>query len=129
MRLTPGQSVAVDVNFAPKSTGRQTGQLTISGTDGGPLVVIPVTGTAAESSRSTVKLNWEESPVTVAGYVVYRSVDSSGPYRRISEAATSEFVDTGLAVGHTYYYVVASMGADQVESEYSSPISATVPEG
>src|SRR5712671_4202349 len=129
MRLTPGQSVAVEVNFAPKSTGRQTGQLTISGTDGGPLVVIPVTGTAAESSRSTVRLNWEESPVTVAGYVVYRSADSSGPYRRISEAPTSEFVDTGLAVGHTYYYVVASVGADQVESEYSSPISATVPEG
>ena len=129
VRLTPGQSVSVEVNFAPKSAGRQNGQLTISGTDGGPLVLIPLAGTSAESSRSAVRLNWEESPVTVAGYVVYRSAESSGPYTRISEAATSEFVDTGLAVGHTYYYVVTSLNADQVESEYSSPISATVPEG
>jgi len=129
VRLTPGQSVSVEVNFAPKSAGRQNGQLTISGTDGGPLVLIPLAGTSAESSRSAVRLNWEESPVNVAGYVVYRSAESSGPYTRISEAATSEFVDTGLAVGHTYYYVVTSLNADQVESEYSSPISATVPEG
>jgi hypothetical protein len=128
VRLMPGQSVAVEVNFAPKSTGRQSGQLTISGRDGGALVLIPLAGTAAESSRSAVKLNWEESPVTVAGYVVYRSADSSGPYTRISDAATSEFVDTGLAAGHTYYYVVTSLNADQVESEYSPPISATVPE-
>ena len=128
VRLMPGQSVAVDVNFAPKSMGRQSGQLTISGTGGGALALIPLEGTAAESSRSAVKLNWEESPVTVAGYVVYRSADSSGPYTRISDAATSEFVDTGLAAGHTYYYVVTSLNADQVESEYSPPISATVPE-
>ena len=129
MRLTPGQSVTVEVTFAPKSVGRQSGQLTISGTNGGSLAVIPVAGTAAESSRSAVKLNWEESPVIVAGYAVYRSADSSGPYTRISQAATSEFVDTGLAAGHTYYYVVASLDADQVESEYSLPISATVPQG
>jgi hypothetical protein len=129
VRLAPGQSVTVEVNFAPKSAGRQSGQLIVSGTDGGLLVLIPLVGTAAESSPSAVKLNWEESPVTVTGYVVYRSADSSGPYMRISQAPTSEFVDTGLAAGHTYYYVVTSLDADQAESEYSSPISATVPQG
>ena len=128
IRLTPGQSVTVEVCFAPKTAGRQSGQLTISGTDGSPLALIPLAGIAAESSRSAVRLKWEESPVTVAGYVIYRAADSSGPYTRISEAPTSEFLDTGLAAGHTYYYVVTSLDADQVESEYSSPISATVPE-
>lgn len=129
VRLAPGQSVAVEVNFAPKSAGRKSGQLTASSTEGGSLLVIPLTATAAESSRSAVKLNWEESPVTVAGYVVYRSADSSGPYTRISQAATPEFVDTGLAAGHTYYYVVTSLDADEAESETSPPITATVPEG
>jgi hypothetical protein len=128
VRLTPGQSVNVEVNFAPRSAGRQSGQLTVSSAEGGPLASIPLAGTAAESSQSAVKLNWEESPVTVAGYVVYRSSDSSGPFTRISEAASSEFVDTGLAAGHTYYYVVTSLNADHEESEFSSPISATVPE-
>jgi fibronectin type 3 domain-containing protein len=129
VRLSPGQSFTVEVNFAPKNMGRKSGQLTILSAEGGSPVLIPLTATAAASSRRAVKLNWEESPVTVAGYVVYRSADSSGPYTRISQATTPEFVDTGLSAGHTYYYVVTSLDADQVESEYSTPITATVPEG
>jgi hypothetical protein len=127
VRLAPGQSVTAGVSFAPKSAGRKNGQLIISSIEGSQ-VLIPLTATGAESSRSAVKLNWEESPVTVAGYFVYRSADSSGPYTRISQAATSEYVDTGLAAGHTYYYVVTSLDANDVESEFSPPISATVPE-
>jgi hypothetical protein len=129
VRLSPGQSFTVEVNFAPKNMGRKSGQLTILSAEGGSPVLIPLTATAAASSRRAVKLNWEESPVTVAGYVVYRSADSSGPYTRISQATTPEFVDTGLSAGHTYYYVVTSLDGDQVESEYSTPITATVPEG
>src|SRR5258708_8816650 len=74
-RLMPGQSVAVEVNFAPKSTGRQSGQLTISSTDGGPLAVIPLAGTAAGSSRRTGNLNWEGSPGTEGGVGCLRSAD------------------------------------------------------
>jgi hypothetical protein len=128
MRLTPGQSVTVGVNFAPKSAGKQSGQLTISSSEGSR-VTLPLTAVGVESSRSSVRLSWEESPVTVAGYIIYRAGESSGPYTRISQAATSEYVDTGLAAGHTYYYVVTSLDANDVESESSSPISATVPEG
>jgi len=129
MNLSAGQNVSVDVNFAPKSAGRQTGNLKISSAEGGSLLTIPLTASGAPSSQSTVKLNWEESPVTVAGYVVYRSPEASGPYMRVSSSAvpSAEYVDTGLAAGHTYYYVVSSLDADQVESEYSTPISATVP--
>lgn len=128
VRMTPGQSFAVEVNFAPKSAGHQSGQLRICSAGGNSVLILPLGGTAADSSRTVVKLHWEESPVSVAGYIVYRSADSSGPYMRISQAAIPEFVDTGLAVGHTYYYVVTSINADQVESEYSSPICATVPD-
>jgi Abnormal spindle-like microcephaly-assoc'd, ASPM-SPD-2-Hydin/Transmembrane protein 131-like N-terminal len=85
MHLSPGQSASVEVNFAPKSTGPQSGQLAALSGEGSFLVLIPLSATGAESSRRAVKLNWEESPVTVAGYVVYRSADSSGPYTRLSE--------------------------------------------
>jgi Abnormal spindle-like microcephaly-assoc'd, ASPM-SPD-2-Hydin/Protein of unknown function (DUF1573) len=129
MRLAPGQTASLEVNFAPKSVGKQSGQLTVLGPDGSTLVLIPLTAAGAEWSSRAVKLNWEESPVTVAGYVVYRSADSSGPYTRLSESGAPEFLDTGLAAGHTYFYVVTSLDADAVESEYSPPISATVPEG
>ncbi|MCU1242059.1 MAG: glycoside hydrolase family 16 [Candidatus Acidoferrum typicum] len=129
VNLSPGQNVNVDVNFAPKSAARQTGSLKVSSAEGGSLLTIPLTAGGAPPSQSTVKLNWEESPVTVAGYVVYRSAEASGPYMRVSSSAvpSAEYVDTGLAAGHTYYYVVSSLDADQVESEYSPPISATVP--
>jgi len=130
-RLSPGQSIGVDVSFTPKNLGMQTGRLMVSGVDGSSLLTIPLSAIGAASSQSTVKLNWEESPVTVAGYVVYRSAESSGPYMRISSAAvpTAEFVDTGLAAGHTYYYVVKSLDGDEGESEESAPIAATIPEG
>jgi hypothetical protein len=131
VHLSPGQTVDVETNFAPRSAGHQTGRLMVSSTQGGPMLTIPLTATGAASSPSTVRLNWEESPVTVAGYVVYRSAEPSGPYTRVSDVAvpSAEYMDSGLAAGHTYYYVVASLDADQAESEYSAPISATVPEG
>jgi hypothetical protein len=129
VKLTPGQNVSVDVKFAPKNAGRQTGYLTVTSAEGTSLLTIPLTATGARSSPSAITLNWEESPVNVAGYVVYRAAESAGPYTRISEAVPSgAYVDTGLAAGHTYYYVVTSLDADQVESEYSPQISATVPE-
>jgi hypothetical protein len=130
VNLSPGQNVSLEVDFSPKSARRQTGTLTVASGDGGSLLTIPLTATGAPSSQSAVKLNWEESPASVAGYVVYRSAESAGPYVRISPAVPSaEYVDTGLAAGHTYYYVVTSLDADQVESEYSPQISATVPVG
>ena len=129
VNLSPGQNTRLEVNFAPKRAGRQVGSLRVSSAEGGSLLEIPLTATGAASSQSTVKLNWEESPVSVAGYVVYRSAEPSGPYMRVSSQAvpSAEYVDTGLAAGHTYYYVVAAVGADQVETEYSVQISATVP--
>lgn len=131
VNLNPGQNFSVDVTFAPKSAGRQTGSLTVSSAEDGSLLTIPLTARGAAPSRSAVKLNWEESPAMVAGYVVYRSADSSGPYTRVSSGAvpSAQYIDTGLAAGHTYFYVVTSLDSEQLESEYSTPIVATVPEG
>jgi hypothetical protein len=130
--LSAGQSVSVDVKFVSKTVGHRVGSLSVSSSDGGRLLSIPLAATGARSSQSAVKLNWEESPVMVAGYVVYRSAEPSGPFTRVSDAAvpSAEYLDTGLAAGHTYFYVVTSLNPDdQTESEYSAPISATVPEG
>jgi hypothetical protein len=128
--LGPGQKISVDVNFAPKSVGRQTGNLRVLSAEGGSLLEIPLCAAGVAASQNVVKLNWEENPASVGGYVIYRSADPTGPYTRLpaQAIASAEYVDTGLAAGHTYYYVVTSVGADEVESEYSAPISATVPE-
>jgi hypothetical protein len=129
VNLSPGQNISVDVNFAPKGTVRQTGSLVVSSAEGESLLEIPLSGTGTASSQKAVKLNWEESPASVAGYVVYRAAEASGPYTQVSSGpvASTEYIDTGLAAGHTYYYVVTAMDANQGQSEYSVPISATVP--
>jgi hypothetical protein len=129
VNLSPGQNITLEVNFAPRETGRQRGSLVVLNAKGESLVEIPLVATGAPLSQIGVKLNWEESPASVAGYVIYRSLEPSGPYTRISSSAvaSSEYVDTGLAAGHTYYYVVTAVDADEVETEYSTPISATVP--
>ena len=128
VNLGPGQQVLVDINFAPKSLGRQGGSLKVSDVEGESLLEIPLAATGAPSSQSSIRLNWEDSPASATGYAVYRAADPSGPYTRIaSEVPSSEYIDTGLAAGRTYYYVVTALDADQTESEYSIPISATVP--
>jgi Abnormal spindle-like microcephaly-assoc'd, ASPM-SPD-2-Hydin len=128
--LSPGQNISLDVSFAPKSAGKRAGSLKVLSAQGESLLEIPLSAAGVAPSQNVVKLNWEESPSSVAGYVIYRSADPSGPYMRLSSQAvpSAEYVDTGLAAGHTYYYVVTSVGADEVESEYSAPIRATVPE-
>ena len=125
--LAPGQEISLGVNFTPKGGGRQTGSLRIRNASGGSLLEIPLVANGASTSQSTVKLNWEASPVSVAGYAIYRAADPTGPYTRISSVPSAEFIDTGLAAGHTYYYVVTALNPDDTESEYSEPISATVP--
>lgn len=127
VNLAPGQEISLGVNFTPKSNGRQTGSLRISNESGGSLLEIPLVANGASAAQSTVKLNWEASPVSVAGYAIYRAADPTGPYTRISAVPSAEFIDTGLAAGHTYYYVVTALNPDDTESEYSEPISATVP--
>ena len=128
--LSPGQKVNLAVNFAPKSTGGHEGRLTVLSAEGESLLELPLSAVGVAASQNVVKLNWEESPASVGGYLIYRSSDPTGPYTRLSSQAipSAEYVDTGLAAGHTYYYVVTAVGADDVESEYSAPISATVPE-
>lgn len=127
VNLAPGQEISVGVDFTPKGSGRQTSSLRICDVRGGSLLEIPLVANGANTSQSTVKLNWEGSPASVAGYAIYRAADPTGPYTRISAVPSSEFIDTGLAAGHTYYYVVTALNPDDTESEYSEPISATVP--
>ncbi len=129
--LSAGQTISLEVSFAPKSAGPRSGKLTVVNNGSASSLEIPVTAAGAAASQSAIRLKWEESPVSVAGYMVYRSMEPSGPYSRISDMAvpSAEYVDGGLPVGRTYYYVVTSVDGEQGESEYSEPISATVPEG
>ena len=125
LKLKPGQKIDLAVTLQATTLGLRSGALKVS-----EKLEIPLTAVAVPASSRMIKLQWEGDLETVPGYVVYRSADATGPYEQIASAlAATEYLDSGLAPGHTYYYMVASSGSDDTENESSLPISVTVPEG
>ncbi len=130
--LTPGQYLTLNVNYDPKSTGNNTGSLTITSNASPSKLSIPLTGTGANKpsgSQHSVALNWDPSTGSVVGYYIYRSSKPSGPYARVNSSSTSNtnYSDTTVADGQTYYYVVTAVNSSNIESTDSNVASATVP--
>jgi hypothetical protein len=124
--LAPDQSAILTVEFGPKTTGSLSGKVTISSNAGSPLV-IQLSGTGADKNQS-VALKWDQSTSQVAGYFVYRSSKPSGPYAKLNSQASSEtnYTDSSVASGQTYFYVVTSVNSENIESIFSSQVSITV---
>ena len=85
----------------------------------------PPTGLFAVAGDGQIGLNWNNSAGSVT-YNVYRRTMNTG-YNCIATAEpVSEYTDTGLVNGTTYYYVVTAVGTvTNEESEYSNEASAT----
>ena len=86
------------------------------------------TGLTATESDQQVALDWaDNSESDLDGYNVYRSL-SSGNYTAAlnpSPISTSNYTDTGLTNGTTYYYVVRAVDLGANESGDSNEASAT----
>jgi hypothetical protein len=77
-----------------------------------------------------VLLSWTASQSPgIAGYNIYRSTTSGGPYSKINSALDPNITYNDLAVqdGVTYYYVTTAVNNQGQESGYSNQSSATVP--
>jgi fibronectin type 3 domain-containing protein len=77
-----------------------------------------------------VVLTWTASQSPgIAGYNIYRSTTSGGPYTRINSILdpTITYNDTAVQDGITYYYVTTAVNNQGAESSYSNETSATVP--
>jgi len=83
-----------------------------------------------KSVAHTVTLTWSASAsANVTGYRVYRAGVSGGPYALISSSLVSgtNYTDTNVSGGDTYYYVTTSVNSSGVESSYSNMATAAVP--
>jgi len=128
--LVPAQSVTVSVNFGPNSAGYTGGTLSVASNATNPVVQVSISGTGvvAQAQSHSVTLSWTPSTSQVAGYNIYRSTVSGGPYTKLNAAIdpNPSYTDAGLTAG-TYFYVVTSVGQDGVESVYSAEVAAVVP--
>jgi fibronectin type 3 domain-containing protein len=64
---------------------------------------------------------------TIAGYNVYRSTTSGGPYTKLTATVDAglSYVDTTGAAGTTYFYVVTTVDSKGFESVDSGEASGT----
>jgi hypothetical protein len=127
--LAPGQSTALTVGFSPAGGGSVGGSVTIVTDAGSATVSLFGAGTVSDGTSHNVALSWQASPSSVTGYNAYFSAVSGGPYTRLTSApvAATNYLQTGVQGGQTYYYVVTSVSTDGEESGYSSEISVPVP--
>ncbi|MGD1041573.1 MAG: cellulase family glycosylhydrolase [Sedimentisphaerales bacterium] len=85
------------------------------------------TGLSATPGNALVSLNWNDNNESdLAGYNVYRSTASGGPYTKINEwlLSNSDYIDSTTLGGVTYYYVVTAMDLYANESGNSNQVSA-----
>ena len=91
-----------------------------------PLVPPARVGLVATPGNAKVTLDWADNTgADLAGYNVYRSEVSGGPYTKVATVTSSKCTDTRLINGTTYYYVVTAFDDSGNESSYSAEVSAT----
>jgi hypothetical protein len=88
-----------------------------------------VTSVAAQIAPHAVDLSWIASTSTVAGYNVYRSYTSGGPYVLITPApiAATQFSDANVSPRVTYFYVATAVDLSANESVKSNEAFAAIP--
>lgn len=126
--LAAGQSMPFSVTFAPQTAGSVTGTVTfVSNATNSPSTE-QLAGTGTQPVQHSVDLSWNASTSSVQGYYVYRGTQNGGPYAKISPLnGALTYVDTKVASGQTYYYVVTALGTDNVESMDSNQVVALIP--
>jgi fibronectin type 3 domain-containing protein len=74
-------------------------------------------------------LSWNSSGSAVAGYNVYVGSSSAGPYSLLnsSPVPSTNYVDTSVQSGSTYYFYITSVGTSNQESAPSASVQAIVP--
>jgi len=87
---------------------------------------------ATAGSTTSIILSWSLPAQTVTGVQVTRAPNLNGPYMVIANlaGAQSDFTDTGLAVGTTYYYRITlsnSVGNSPVSDTASATTSQPSP--
>ena len=129
--LNPGQTLTLQLQFSPTTAGALAGQITISSNSiNGNTAVVALSGTGTAVAHE-VDLSWNapaSSTDPVAGYNIYRST-GTGSFVLINSSPDSAvvYVDSTVASGANYSYVVKSVDSSGVESAPSNQITVTIP--
>jgi hypothetical protein len=129
LTVSPNQTAAVSATFTPFTLGSLAGSLTITSNAKNSPITVALSGTGVASSTHSVALSWSSSGSAVAGYNVYVSPSSAGPYSLLnsSPVASTSYVDTNVLAGDTYYFHITSVSTSYQESAPSASVQAIIP--
>ena len=127
--VTPGQTATLNVIFTPSAASGVTGSITVTSNATNSPTTISVSGTGGQAVPPSVTLSWTDGATTVSGYNVYRSTVTGGPYSQLNSSLVSatQYVDSAVQAGQSYFYVVTAVNPSNVESTYSNVAKATIP--
>ncbi len=90
---------------------------------------VPVTNLSATANNNSIYVDWYNNDETdLAGYTIYRSVNNSNNFNPLNASLLtfSNFTDTNVSAGNTYYYYVTAEDQAANESANGSTVSATM---
>ena len=122
----PGSGTSTLTVNVGMNTPMGTYTITVTGTSGGT----QHTATVNLTVTAEVMLSWTASGSPgIAGYNAYRSTTSGGPYTKVNSGliSSTNYNDTAVQNGYTYYYVTTAVNNQGMESSYSNESSAYVP--
>ncbi len=130
--LNPGQTLSLNVQFAPTVAGSATGKLTITSNSAtNPAANIGLSGTGQAKSYA-VNLNWNapnSSTDPVVGYNVYRTPSGISSFQIVNSSAITptNYSDSAVTSGQSYVYIVKSVDSSGVESAPSNSTTVAIP--
>jgi HYDIN/CFA65/VesB family protein/centrosomal CEP192-like protein len=127
--IAAGQNLAVTVLFTPNASGTASANLVLTSNAGNSPNTVPLTGVGVAPKAHSADLSWQASTDPVIGYNVYRGGKTGGPYTKINGTlnAPTNYTDSTVTAGATYYYVVTAVDANSVESAYSNEAKVVIP--
>jgi hypothetical protein len=128
--IPSGQKVQFTMTFTPQGSGQASGNLSFTSNAGNSPTAAPLTGTGVQSTH-TVSLSWTaSSSQNVTGYYIYRATTSGGPYSELNSGApdlNTNYTDSTVLNGQTYYYVTTAVDTENEQSSYSNQATAVIP--
>jgi Abnormal spindle-like microcephaly-assoc'd, ASPM-SPD-2-Hydin len=129
LKLGAGKSVTFKAVFSPQASGAANGKLSLTVASPTSTIQASLSGTGTTGTQHSVSLSWNADTSAVAGYNVYRGSKANGSYTRITSSldTATDYVDTSVTGGDTYYYEVTAVNDQGEESAPTKPVSASVP--
>jgi len=127
--IAAGQSVTAKVVFTPSVSGTASANLTLTSDATNSPTTVPLTGVGVAAGAHSADLTWDASKDVVIGYNVYRGGTNGGPYSQINAIldSSTNYTDSAVNAGKTYYYVVTAVNAANQESAFSNQVKVIIP--